>query len=129
MFVDASAIVAVLGREQGYELVAYKISEAARRYVSPLVIWEATLALVRTHAMPFEKAEIAVDAFVEEMKASIVSIDAKIGREARGASLKYGKGRHRAGLNFGDCFAYACAKVYRLPLLYVGDDFTKTDLA
>jgi ribonuclease VapC len=129
MFVDASAMVALLGREQGFELIGYKIEQASRAYVSPIVVWEATLGLVRSHGMPFERAELAVSTIVEEIKASNIAIDAKIGRLALEASRLYGKGRHPASLNFGDCFSYACAKAYRLPLLYIGDDFTKTDLA
>jgi ribonuclease VapC len=129
MFIDASAIVAFLGREQGFELIAYKFEQASRLYVSPIVVWEAVLGLVRSHALPFERAEFAVNAFTEEVKATSIAIDAKVGRLALEASRTYGKGRHVAALNFGDCFSYACAKAYRLPLLYVGDDFTKTDLA
>jgi ribonuclease VapC len=129
MFVDASAVVAFLGREQGFELIGYKIEQASRIYVSPIVVWEAVLGLVRSHALPFERAELVVDTFTEEVKASNIAIDAKVGRLALEASRNYGKGRHPAGLNFGDCFSYACAKAFRLPLLYVGDDFTKTDLA
>lgn len=129
MFADASAVVAFLGREQGFELIGYKIEKAGKIYVSPIVVWEAVLGLVRFHALPFERAEFVVNAFIDEVKASNIAIDAKVGRLALEASRIYGKGRHPAGLNFGDCFSYACAKAFRLPLLYVGDDFTKTDLA
>ena len=129
MFVDASALVAFLGREQGFELIGYKIEQAGKVYVSPIVVWEAVLGLVRSHALPFERAELVVNIFIEEVKASSVAIDAKVGRLALEASRAYGRGRHPAALNFSDCFSYACAKAFRLPLLYVGDDFTKTDLA
>jgi ribonuclease VapC len=63
------------------------------------------------------------------VNAQIIQISASIGREALTASRLYGRNRHPADLNFGDCFAYACAKAYRIPLLYKGDDFAQTDLA
>jgi ribonuclease VapC len=129
MFIDASAVVAILGREQGFDLLAYKIEQAVRVYVSPIVVWEATLGLVRSHALPFEQAQLIVEAFVDEIEANTVAIDGKIGRLALDASRLYGKGRHVASLNFGDCFSYACAKAYRLPLLYIGEYFAKTDMA
>lgn len=58
----------------------------------------------------------------------MIQISAAIGREAIKAFRIYGKGRHRADLNMGDCFAYACARAYRLPLLFKGNDFVHTDI-
>jgi ribonuclease VapC len=65
---------------------------------------------------------------IEETKVQVITISAEIGREALAASRQFGKGRHRAALNFGDCFAYGCPKTYRLPLLFKGDDFPHTDI-
>jgi ribonuclease VapC len=71
-----------------------------------------------------------VEAFVEDLGADEVAISAQIGRSAIEASAAYGRFvGHVADLNFGDCFAYACAKVLKAPLLYKGNDFAQTDLA
>jgi ribonuclease VapC len=70
------------------------------------------------------------DAFVEDLDAQEVAITPEIGRRALDAGATYGKAvGHPAELNFGDCFAYACAKQLGVPLIYKGDDFAHTDLA
>jgi ribonuclease VapC len=69
-----------------------------------------------------------VNRFVQEIQATTIGIDDEIGREALRASRLYGKGRHRAALNFGDCFSYACAKILNVPLLCKGNDFPQTDI-
>jgi ribonuclease VapC len=65
---------------------------------------------------------------MERLKIRNVSITPEIGNGAIRAYAQYGKGRHPAQLNMGDCLAYACAKNYGVPLLYKGNDFTQTDL-
>lgn len=142
MFIDASAIVAILGREPGYEEIEKRLTSTDGPFlVSPLVKFEATAALARqktqaraAHAKPtsdlLRQAQGAVDAFVEDLGADEVAISPKIGRQALEASAAYGRVvGHVADLNFGDCFAYACAKVLKVPLLYKGNDFAHTDLA
>jgi ribonuclease VapC len=140
MFIDASAIVAILGREPGYEEIEKRLASAEGPFlVSPLVKFEATVALARlkargTNAKPTRdlllQAHRVVDAFVEDLGADEVAISAQIGRHALEASAVYGRVvGHVADLNFGDCFAYACAKVLKVPLLYKGNDFAHTDLA
>lgn len=128
MFVDASVIIAIVAQEEGWESLALRLSQAPRALISALSIWEAVIGLAREAQIPFDQAEALVDRFVEETTAEIVEIGAAIGREALRASRLYGRGRHRAGLNFGDCFAYACAKVCRVPLLFKGNDFIHTDI-
>lgn len=128
MFIDASAIVAILAREPGWEGFASKLVAAGSRSVSPISLWEAARALHRSHDMPLEQAERIVWSFAQENDASIVAITDEIGREALRASRFFGKGRHKAALNMGDCFAYACAKVLDVPLLCKGDDFPQTDI-
>ena len=73
-------------------------------------------------------AEGAVEAFLTDFNIEVVAIQAEARREAIRAHVRYGKGRHPAALNFGDCFAYACARHARSPLLYKGDDFSRTDI-
>ena len=71
----------------------------------------------------------AIDALVQRRGIEIVPLDADLARESRAAFIRYGKGRHPAGLNFGDCVSYALARSRGLPLLYKGGDFAKTDVA
>ncbi len=65
------------------------------------------------------------DTEIEEL----VAVDAESGKTARSAFSRFGKGRHRAGLNYGDCFSYALATLLGQPLLFKGDDFGHTDVA
>jgi ribonuclease VapC len=142
MFLDASVIVAILGREPGYEEIEKRLSVSdVAFFVSPLVKFEASVALARqktfvaklnTRPSPalLQQAELAVEAFVEDLGAQEVSISPEIGKKAISASVAYGKAvGHVADLNFGDCFAYACAKVLGVVLIYKGNDFIHTDLA
>jgi len=143
MFLDASVIVAILGREAGYEEIEKRLAATTDGafFVSPLVKFEASVALARRKALAtapnarpspdlLRRAELAVDAFVEDLGARELSISPEIGKAALDANATYGKAvGHVADLNFGDCFAYACAKVLGVALLYKGHDFTHTDLA
>ena len=137
MFLDASVIVAILTRERGWQDLAQRMAEPI--YLSPLTRFEAIVSLARIKAKPTGKrptAEImalardAVDDFSLEAGAVGIEITDSIGSLAIEASMRYGKTvGHRADLNFGDCFAYACAKALNVPLLYKGNDFSQTDLA
>jgi ribonuclease VapC len=128
MFIDASAVVAIVNFESEHSLFAGKIDAAPRVIVSPVTIYEATLALARLAQTGVSGGRKAVRAFVETTQARIVPIDGDVGELAIDAFERFGKGRHRAGLNMGDCFSYACAKVHRVPLLFKGDDFIHTDV-
>lgn len=128
MFVDASAIFAIIAQESDWRKLSERLTRADQIFVSPLSVWEAVVGLARESQYPFEKAEQLVSRFVQEIQATTVGIDDVIGREALRASRLYGRGRHKAALNFGDCFAYACAKTLDVPLLCKGDDFPQTDV-
>jgi len=69
-----------------------------------------------------------VDLFLKLMGITVVAVAAETRTPAIDAYARYGKSRHPAALNFGDCFAYACARHERVPLLYKGDDFPQTDI-
>lgn len=138
MFVDASVIVAILAREPGYLEIVKRLADIpGKLFVSPLVKFEATVALARLKsggrrpAPEFlQRTREAVEAFVEELGATEVEVSAEIGALALDACAAYGKAvGHPADLNFGDCFAYACARSLGVGLLYKGDDFARTDLA
>lgn len=137
MFLDASAIVAILLDEpMGQELIDQIDAASSPILTSPLARFEAVVSLARalsgsrkpTPAL-LADVERAVDAFAAETGAKEVAIDGDVGRRAVRAAQTYGKTvGHPADLNFGDCFAYACAKAHDVPLLYTGQDFAKTDL-
>jgi len=135
MYVDASAIVAILNREP--EAAALKSAfdaNSANALVSPLTIFEATISLARYKNQKPSRPDIdaahkVVRAFLEANGVKEIPVLPDIGRMAIETAATYGKAvGHPADLNFGDCFVYACAKTYRAPLLFKGDDFTKTDI-
>ncbi|TPJ54275.1 type II toxin-antitoxin system VapC family toxin [Mesorhizobium sp. B2-7-1] len=136
MFVDASAIVAILNQEPGWEELSKQLSGPVDFYVSAMVRFEATQALARAGAGPRKptaeallKARDLVYQFIVEIGGENVPIGEEIGSRAIDASAHYGKAvGHQADLNLGDCFAYACAKALGIPLLYKGNDFLLTDL-
>lgn len=128
MFVDASAIVAILVREADGPDLLRRLDRARRAYVSPLSLYEAVLGVARARDVPLQVARAAVDYFVGQANAEIVPIDGSIGAVALAAFERFGKGRHPASLNLGDCFAYACARQLDVPLLCKGGDFRRTDI-
>lgn len=129
MFIDASAIIAILAREPGWEVFATAIDNAAAPTTSPLAIYEAVAGLSRAASLAIEDARRTVDHFLDRARISIEPIDRAAGDLALSAFARYGKGRgHPAQLNLGDCFAYAMARQRGVPLLYKGEDFALTDI-
>ena len=128
MFLDASAIVAILLKETDWESLASKVDPDRQNITSALSRYEAVLGVVRSKSCEIEAAQILVEQFLDVAKALIISIDDQIGVEALNAFSRFGRGRHKAALNMGDCFSYACAKAHRVPLLFKGNDFIHTDI-
>jgi ribonuclease VapC len=129
MFVDASAIVAILTRESEADKLADTIEKARTPITSPIAIFEATLGVCRKRHASVEEAEQDVGEFLELAGVRIEPITDKEAHTALAAFSRYGKGRgHPAQLNLGDCFAYAMAKNRRTGLLFKGEDFDKTDV-
>ena len=129
MFVDASAIVAILTRESEADNLADTLEKARTPITSPIAIFEATLGVCRKRHASVEEAEQDVGEFLELAGVRIEPITDKEARTALAAFSRYGKGRgHPAQLNLGDCFAYAMAKNARTRLLYKGEDFDTTDI-
>jgi len=128
MFIDASAIIAIIGGDEDALNMAARLAQAGKVFISPITIYEAASGLARKRACPIKEATALVDAFVEETGAEMMEITAAIGREAIEAFGRYGKGRHAANLNMADCFAYACAKSRNMPLLFKGSNFVLTDI-
>ncbi len=129
MFVDASAIVAIIAQEADAAALASKLDSAAEAYTSPIAIYEGALGVARLLNAPIEAASALVSDLIEAAEIRSLAIDSAIAQGAIAAFARYGRGRHRAGLNMGDCFAYACAKSLDAPLLCKGDDFRHTDIA
>ncbi|WP_157218073.1 type II toxin-antitoxin system VapC family toxin [Flavisphingomonas formosensis] len=128
MFIDASALTAILTSEaDGPELLA-RMQKRGKRITSALATWETTLAVARVLNLPILEAAEAVEEFVILAEIEIVPVEPAVRHLAIKAYDAYGKSRHPAALNFGDCFAYACARHAGMPLLYKGDDFPKTDI-
>jgi ribonuclease VapC len=128
LFVDASAIVAIAMKETGYEPLALRLSVAGRTSTSPIAVYEAVTAIARIRVMDSQTAKISLLESLESLGIAIIPIQPDVGEAAIDAHIRYGKGRHPAALNMGDCFAYACAKRLGVPLLYKGNDFSLTDV-
>ena len=122
--VDASAAVAILFQESGFEELANKLDAADSRFMSPVSYAEVVMALSRGLRDP----KFHTDQYVRQARIAISPIDAVQAEWSAHAFLAYGKGRHPARLNLGDCFSYAAAKALNARLLFVGTDFTQTDV-
>lgn len=125
MILDSSAIVAILFQEPGYEVVLDRLVTAVEVGIGAPTLVECSIVL---SARLNQDARGLLARFLEEANVTIIPFtDAHYGT-AMSAWLKYGKGRHPAALNFGDCLAYAVARLAAMPLLCVGADFPQTDL-
>lgn len=129
MFVDASVLAGILLGEDDADALSDRLAAARRRITAPIAIYETVMALMRANRMPHQRAQEIVEDLLSKAGIEVVPITEEMGREALMAFERYGKGRgHPAQLNMGDCFAYACARVLGVGLLYTGDDFRLTDL-
>lgn len=130
MFLETSAIIEYFIKGPEYDRIASALSSTDTQfYVSPSVIFEATTVLAGKRMIEVQEAASLLDRFLDELEAEVVPATRETASQALNAFARYGKGRHPAKLNFGDCFSYAGAKSANLPLLYVGSDFAQTDLA
>jgi ribonuclease VapC len=129
IFVDASALIAMIAGEAEGEKLAATIRTDGDPLWSAMSCWEAVVALRKARDISFEEARGEVEAVAAALPLQLVEIGEEERRGALDAHRIYGKGRHPARLNMGDCFAYACAKTAGATLLYKGDDFRHTDLA
>jgi ribonuclease VapC len=130
MFVDASAIVAILTRESDADALADALEAAVAPVTSRIAVFEAVLGICLKRHASVEEAGADVQAFLDASGVSVLPITSAETDIALVAFSRYGKGRrHPAQFNLGDCFAYAMAKSHRMPLLFKGDDFTQTDIA
>ena len=121
--VDTSAIVAILLAEDGESAFREQIEIAGRALVSAVSTVELAAVAGRADAL-FEAAR----SFLNEPSVAVEPVDAEQAAIAARAYRRFGKGRHPAGLNLGDVFPYALARQRRLPLLFKGGDFSRTDI-
>ena len=128
MFVDASALTAMLCDEADARVLLARLQTYPGRFTSPLALWETAIAVARNLGLPVAEARQSVEEYLKLLGIRVVEVAPETGALAIGAYDRYGKGRHPAALNFGDCFAYACARHAGVPLLYKGDDFARTDI-
>ena len=126
MVIDTSAFAAIFFAEPERQKFLAAITAAASRLVSAATVLETGIVL---EARQGESAGREFDLFVVRANLQIVPVDAEQTDLARSAWRKYGKGRHPAALNFGDCISYALAKSTGEPLLTKGTDFSQTDIA
>jgi len=125
MILDSSAIVAILRAEPEAARFATAILSAGARRVSAVSYVEAAIVIDSSRDAV---ASRRFDDFFRVSGVAVEIVTPKQAEVARQAYRDFGKGRHRAGLNFGDCFAYALAKEMDEPLLFKGDDFLHTDV-
>ena len=126
MIVDTSAVLAILFAEDDATRYADAIAEADMRLMSAANYLEAGVVVDNQISAA---AGRQLDALMSRADIRVEAVTREHANIARQAYLDFGKGNHAARLNFGDCFAYALSKATGLPLLFKGDDFTKTDLA
>lgn len=122
---DTSALIGLVRNESEAARCRAALADAMSRHVSAASVIEASIVLESR----FGAAAVAeLDVLIQSMNIEIVSVDPTQIAFARQAHRLYGKGRHRAALNFGDCFSYALARALGAPLLFVGTDFARTDI-
>jgi ribonuclease VapC len=124
--VDSSALIAVLRRESEADTFLQIIAEAEGCLLSSVSLQETSMVLAGRIGDATSWTE--VDALIARAEIQVVAHDAELAEAARATFLRYGRGRHPAALNLGDCASYALAKYHDLPLLFKGADFPRTDL-
>jgi ribonuclease VapC len=125
MIVDSSALLAVVFKEPGFEILLEKMTGR-----SPVAVAAPTLAEtgVVLGARLGERSKGLLERILDEMDIQEIPFGELHWREAAAAYAEWGKGQGPAGLNFGDCMTYAVARLAGEPLLFVGDDFAQTDI-
>jgi len=126
MIIDSSALIAILQSEPDAALyvdaIARAIEQKSEIYVPASVLVESGIIAEQRN-----RGE-QLDALLEQIQPEIVPLDRSVADLARSAFRQFGRGRHKAKLNFGDCMSYAAAQYLRLPLLYKGEDFPQTGI-
>jgi len=125
MVIDTSAVIAILTNEPERQSFNEAVDKATSRMMSAASFVEASIVIEGSRGYDGLRD---FDLFVASAGIEIVPVDIEQALIAREAYRRYGKGRHSAALNYGDCFSYALAKATGLPLLFKGNDFSGTDI-
>jgi ribonuclease VapC len=125
MVLDTSAVVAILKNEPERRKFNEAIEASESRSMSTASFVECSMILESRYGADGVRD---LDLFIAKAQVSLVPVDEEQADLARRAYRKFGKGRHPAGLNFGDCFSYALSRALDLPLLFKGNDFSQTDV-
>ena len=125
MVLDTSALLAMLLDEPEAEVFRGALEDDPTRLLSAATLLETAVVI---EARKGEAAGRELDLFIHKAEITVVPVESDQVLEARRAWRRFGKGRHPAGLNFGDVFAYALARTAGEPLLFKGDDFARTDI-
>ena len=125
MVIDTSAILAIALNEPEAAAFEQRIADDPVRLISAATLLEAAMVLETRLG---EAGGSELDLWIFKAGVEVVAVDADHADQARRAWRRYGKGRHAAGLNYGDCFSYALAMISGEPLLYKGNDFSQTDI-
>lgn len=125
MVLDTSALLAILTGEAAADRLVQAVEADRTRLVSAATVVEAALVLLGRYG---DAGEPQLDRLLRAIGAEVVPVGEEQALIARDAALRFGRGRHPAALNLGDCFSYALSAARGEPLLFVGDDFSKTDV-
>lgn len=125
MVLDTSAMIAILLNEPNADRLIAAVEADHTRLVSAATVVEASLVILGRYG---EAGDPQLDRLLRGIGAEVVPVGDEQVALARDAALRFGRGRHAASLNFGDCFSYALSVARGEPLLFVGDDFAKTDV-
>ena len=122
--IDSSAVVTIIAQESGFEAYVAAVELSDARLLSAGNYLECAMVLTRITGR-----RLRLDNWIDHFKVEVVPVDHAQARLAADAFARFGRGQHRARLNYGDCFAYALAASRNIPLLYKGSDFGLTDVA
>lgn len=125
MVLDTSALIAILLSEPDADRLLAAIDAALFRRLSAASLVEAAIVIQARFGDPGERE---LDLLLDRMGIETIPVGAEHAALARSAYRRFGKGRHPAGLNYGDCFAYALSMALQEPLLFIGSDFSQTDV-
>ncbi len=126
MVVDTSALMAIVLREEDRDVFLAAMIAEPRKLMSAASVVEAAQVYAKAFAPSVAGEKLYEDLRMLDIR--VIDLTEEHAQLAVDAAMRFGRGRHRAKLNFGDCFSYALAKVSGLPLLFKGDDFVQTDI-
>jgi ribonuclease VapC len=125
LILDSSAVVSMIIEESGHDQLLDATADAAEVAIGAPTLVETEMVMIGRSGL---SGQALVAQFLERNDVMVIAFDDAHRHASAEAFLRYGKGRHPAGLNYGDCMTYAAAHVAERPLLFIGKDFAKTDL-